>query len=94
MGKIGEGAIEKRALAFFSVVAINSNLSTTGAKVIIKRKRKQKTLRENYGARHSAIFHPSTISCTLSVYSSTERHFFTVFRARCASSNICDQYSQ
>ncbi len=34
MGKIGEGAIEKRALAFFSVVAINSNLSTTGAKVI------------------------------------------------------------
>lgn len=33
MGKIGEGAIEKRALAFFSVVAINSNLSTTGAKV-------------------------------------------------------------
>lgn len=40
MGKIGEGAIENRALAFFSVVAINSNLSTTGAKVIIKRKRK------------------------------------------------------
>jgi hypothetical protein len=34
MGKIGEGAIENRALAFFSVVAINSNLSTTGAKVI------------------------------------------------------------
>ena len=33
MGKIGEGAIENRALAFFSVVAINSNLSTTGAKV-------------------------------------------------------------
>ena len=28
MGKIGEGAIENRALAFFSVVAINSNLST------------------------------------------------------------------
>ena len=35
MGKIGEGAIENRALAFFSVVAINSNLSTTGAKVMI-----------------------------------------------------------
>lgn len=34
MGKTREGAIENRALAFFSVVAINSNLSTTGAKVI------------------------------------------------------------
>lgn len=43
MGKIGEGAIENRALAFFSVVAINSNLSTTGAKVEKKRKHKTQT---------------------------------------------------
>jgi hypothetical protein len=41
MGKIGEGAIENRALAFFSVVAINSNLSTTGAKVMIFWKRQE-----------------------------------------------------